>query len=150
MDNIEEKQEVREIDSLEAYKEVFEEMLQFVSRYFLIEKEKPTVEEEQFARRLTQLTLRMMSQWMELGMRKGGEPVFNVTCYVKDLSGGVGEMRYAFETVGGSLFEGLQLGNLALKIESAIKDWNLEVFGGELSTKGAEFLEQWGNVIKDK
>ena len=138
------------MDKFKNYEEAFEAMLVFVSNYFLIEKEKPTIEDEEFARRLTKVTLRIMTQLMELGMRKDGEPVFNITFYMKDHGGGYGEVRYAMETIGGQLFERFKLGKLGRDLEEGIKKWYESTFGEELTDGGFDALKAWGGVLKDE
>jgi len=137
------------MEDFKNYEEAFEAMMAFVSNYFLIEKENPTAEDEEFARRLTKLTLRVMTQLMELGMRKGGEPVFNMTLYVKDHGSGIGEVKYAFESIGGQLFEIFKLGSFGLAIEEGIKKWYKDTFGEELTDAGADVLKQWGGVLDE-
>lgn len=137
------------MNEFKNYEEAFEAMMAFVGNYFLIEKENPTVEDEEFARRLTKVTLRVMTQLMELGMRQGGEPVFNVTFYVKDHGQGFGEVRYAFETIGGQLFEIFKLGKLGLTLEEAIKKWYEETFGEELTEGGVDAIKAWSGVMAD-
>jgi len=132
------------------YEEAFEAMMAFVSSYFLIEHETVTADDEEFARRLTKLMLRIMTQLMELGMRKGGEPVFNLTFYMKDHGGGYGEVRYAFETIGGELFERFKLGKLGRDLEEGIKKWYESTFGEELTDGGFDALKAWGGVLKDE
>lgn len=137
------------MEEFKNYEEAFEAMMVFISNFFLIEKENPTPEEEQFARRLTKLMLRIMTQLMEMGMRQGGEPMFNVTFYAKDHGSGVGEVKYAFETIGGQLYEIFKLGKLGLELEEGIKKWYKETFGEELTEAGADMLKAWSGVVKD-
>ena len=132
------------------YEEAFEAMMAFVSSYFLIEHETVTADDEEFARRLTKLMLRIMTQLMELGMRKGGEPVFNLTFYMKDHGGGYGEVRYAMETISGELYERFKLGKLGLDLEEGIKKWYESTFGEELTDGGFDALKAWGGVLKDE
>ena len=138
------------MEEFKNYEEAFEAMMVFVSNYFLIEKENPSIEEVQFARRLTKATLRLMTQLMELGMRKGGEPIFMVTLYAKDHGSGLGEVRYAFETAGGEMFERFNLGKLGLELEDAFKKWYEKTFGEELTEAGMDAIKQWSGVLKNE
>lgn len=130
--------------------EQIKEIIRFVSTFFLIENEDPTVDEIDQAKRLAKLTLLIMSQLMEVGMRQGKEPVFCVVNYIKQLSGGMIDFHYAFETIGGEVFEKFNLGLLAREIESAIISWNKKSFGEVVSGEAAEFLQKWGDVLKDE
>ena len=84
---------------------------------------------------------------MELGMRKGGEPVFNLTFYMKDFGAGYGEVRYAMETISGELYERFKLGKLGLDLEEGIKKWYESTFGEELTDGGFDALKAWGGVV---
>lgn len=137
------------MEEFKNYEEAFEAMMVFVSNYFLVDKERPTVEEEQFARRLTKATLRLMMQLKELGMDEERDPMFFASFYIKDFGQNVGEVRYAFETIGGKLFEHFNLGLLGKELELAIASWYQKTFGEELTEKGIDALKAWGGALDD-
>lgn len=130
--------------------EILREITFFIGRFFIAEKENPTEEDLRIAQRLAELTLLMMAQMLERGVRQERQPVFNVMVYVRDLGRGVGELNYSFETIGGSLFEELQLGLMGKELETAIGDWCKKVWGGELHTKAAEAIQAWSGVVDGK
>jgi hypothetical protein len=128
--------------------EVLREIKFFIGRFFLTETEHPTEDDIKLAHRLAELTITMMAQMLNLSVRERQIPFFNAMFYVKDMGGGVGKVNYAFETQGGPMFEQLGLGVMGQKLEEAIGNWCEEVWGGKLTTQAAEFLQQWGNVVK--
>lgn len=135
-------------DERKSDDEILQEIIYFIARFFLVEKGEPTLEEEMMAKNLSKLTLRYMSQLMDFGMRQNKTPIFGLNVYVKDLGAGVGEVDYSVGTIGGELFEILNLGDLARKLENSLKDWNNDNFGTELSEAGANFIQQWSGVLK--
>jgi len=100
---------------------LLKEITFFISRFFIAEIEHPTEEDCRQADILAKLTIRLMAQMLERGVRKKQDPVFNVMIYVKDLGRGVGQLNYAFETIGGQLFDELNLGKMGLKFEESLE-----------------------------
>lgn len=135
-----------ESDKNEA--QILEEITFFISRFFVAELENPTEEDAKQASILAKLTLRLMAQMLERGMRKKQNPVFNVNIYVKDLGNGVGRMNYAFETIGGQLFEELRLGIMGEELEDGIKKWCEKTWGGKLTKEGANMIQAWDSATK--
>jgi len=141
----EEENKIKESDESVILKEI----VFFISRFFIAELDTPTEEDVKHSELLAKLTIRLMAQMLERGMRLKRDPVFNVMFYVKDLGSGVGELNYSFETIGGQLFEELKLGVMGEELEKAIGEWCKKVWGGELHTKAAEVLQSWGGVINE-
>ena len=62
--------------------QILKEITFFIGRFFLTEIKEPTVEDMAFAERLAKLTILLMAQMLERGIREREEPVFNAMFYV--------------------------------------------------------------------
>jgi len=126
--------------------QVLREIRFFISRFFTAELDNPTEMDAMQATRLAELTLLLMAQLLERGMRKRREPVFNVTIYVEDMGGGIGKLNYAFETQGGKMFKQLELGVMGEELENGIAEWCKKTWGGKLTTEAADVLQMWSGA----
>lgn len=132
--------------SAKSEEEVLREITFFISRFFIVELENPTEEDARQATRLAKLVILLMAQMLERGMRQKREPVFNAMFYVEDLGGGVGKLNYAFESLGGQMFEDLNLGVMGKELEDAIGEWCKKTWGGKLTTRAADAIQAWSGV----
>jgi len=121
---------IANVCSAKSEEEILREIRFFIARFFLANIEQPVQEDVMQSERLSELTLLLMAQMLQRGMKKKRTPVYNVMFYIEDLGGGVGKMHYSFETASGDMHQQLGLKVMGEKLEEAIGKWCEEVWGG--------------------
>ena len=127
--------------------EIPNEILFFIRRYFLIEKDMPTLDEILRANLLAKVTITLMLQLYRMGMEEEFQPVFFAGNYVKPHTGGVTEFKRTYETISGEPFFKFNLTALGQEYEEAYKKWFKATFGVEINEEAAKVIQAWGDAV---
>ena len=119
-------------------------------RIIFMPKDQSDMDEEdvQRAELLAKVVMLLVKNLIEHG-EKGAQPIFYLPVFVKPMTGGVSRIDYSLLSIGGEPFGKFNLTLLAQKLQEGMAEWNVESWGGELTEKGVEMFEQWGDVLDD-